>query len=401
MKTKTKLWAGTIGGLVLLVLLLGGVKAGQIGAMIAVGKTFTPPPESVTSTTVQQGEWQPARPAIGTLVAVRAVTVGAELPGRIVEVAFESGLTIRRGALLVRLDTSTEEAQLQAAEAEAALSRLALERAESLRQAEASSQADLDGARARARQAEAAVAALQATIAKKTIRAPFDGRIAIRQVEVGQVVSPGTPIASLQSIDPIHAEFWLPQQALADLKEGQQVQVRTDTFPGQRWEGRLSTINPEVDVATRNVRVRATLPNPDGKLRPGMFANVEVVSAEKRPVLIIPATSVLFAPFGDSVYVLEQAKAGEEKPGAAGAEAPKAEASAPSGAPPAAPRLVAHQRFVRLGERRGDLVAVVSGLSAGETVVSSGAFKLRNGMGVVVKNDLAPDAQLAPVPADR
>ncbi len=393
MKTKTKLWAGTIGGLVLLVLLLGGVKAGQIGAMIAVGKTFTPPPEAVTSAKVEASEWQATRPAVGSLVAVRAVTVGAELPGTIREVAFESGHGIRRGAVLVRLDTSTEEAQLQAAEAEAALARLALERAESLRRAEATSQADLDAARARARQAEATVAGLQATIAKKTIRAPFDGRVAIRQVELGQVVSPGTPIASLQSVDPIHVEFWLPQQALADLAEGQQVEVRTDTFPAERWAGRITTINPEVDVATRNVKVRATLPNPGGRLRPGMYAGVEVISAEKRPVLLVPATAVLYAPYGDSVYVLEEAKA----------EAAKAEGAPPEAkadpAPAAGPRLVARQRFVRLGERRGDLVAVTSGLAAGETVVSSGAFKLRNGAAVVVRNDLAPDARLSPQPA--
>jgi membrane fusion protein (multidrug efflux system) len=390
MKTKTKLWAGTIGGLILIVLLLGGIKAGQIGAMIAVGKTFAPPPEAVTTAKVEASEWQPTRPAVGSLVAVRAVTIGAELPGAIREVSFESGQAIRRGLVRVRLDASTEEAQLQSAEAEAALSRLALERAESLRQAEVTPQAELDTARARARQAEANVAALQATIAKKTIRAPFDGRVAIRQVEVGQVVSPGTPIASLQSVDPIHAEFWLPQQALADLKEGQAVQVRTDTFPGQRWDGRVTTINPEVDVATRNVRVRATVANADGRLRPGMYANVEVVSAERRAVLLVPATAVLFAPYGDSVYVLEEAKPEE---GAKGAPA------AAAGAAPPGPRLVARQRFVRLGERRGDLVAVASGLAAGETVVSSGAFKLRNGAAVVVRNDLAPDARLAPTPA--
>lgn len=393
MKTKTKLWAGTIGGLLLLVLLLGGIKAGQIGAMIAVGKTFAPPPEAVTSAKVEAAEWQATRPAVATLVAVRAVTVGAELPGAIREVAFESGQAVRRGALLVRLDTSTEEAQLQAAEAEASLARLALERAESLRQAEASSQADLDQARARARQAEATVAALQATIAKKSIRAPFDGRVAIRQVEVGQVVSPGTPIASIQSIDPIHADFWLPQQALADLKDGQQVVLRTDTFPAERWEGRITTINPEVDVATRNVRVRATLPNPGGRLRPGMYANAEVVSPERRPVLLVPATAVLFAPYGDSVYVLEEAKPEDAKAEGGRAEGGKAEAAPPG------PRLVARQRFVRLGERRGDLVAVASGLAAGEAVVSSGAFKLRNGTAVTVRNDLAPDARLAPVPA--
>ena len=394
MKTKTKLWTGTLGGLLLLVLLLGGVKAGQIGAMIAVGKTFAPPPEAVTSATVAASEWRPSRPAIGTLVAVRGVTLGAELPGLIRQVGFESGQAIRRGELLVRLDTSTEEAQLQAAQAEAVLARLALTRAESLRQGEANTQADLDAARARAQQAEAAVAGLDATIAKKTIRAPFDGRIAIRQVELGQVVSPGTPIASLQSVDPIHVEFWLPQQALADLRVGQEVQARTDTFPGQPWSGRITTINPEVDVATRNVRVRATLPNPDGRLRPGMFANVEVVSAEQRPVLLIPATAVMFAPYGDSVFVLGAPPAGEGAGGTPTGAAPKGEA------PRAAGGLVAQQRFVRLGERRGDLVAVASGLAAGETVVSSGAFKLKNGMAVVVKNDLAPDARLAPAPAN-
>ena len=390
MKTKTKLWTGTLGGLLLLVLLLGGVKAGQIGAMIAVGKTFVPPPEAVTSAIVQASEWQPAQAAVGTLVAVHAVTLGAELPGLVREVDFESGRAIRRGAVLVRLDTSTEEAQLQSAEAAASLARLALDRAESLRRGEANTQADLDAARAQAKQTDAAVAGLQATIAKKTIRAPFDGRIAIRQVEVGQVLSPGTAIASLQSVDPIYADFWLPQQALADVRDGQEVRVRTDTFPGQRWSGRVTTVNPEVDLATRNVRVRASLPNPDGRLRPGMFVNVEVVSAEKRPVLLIPATAVMYAPYGDSVYVL-----GPGSPGERAGAGPAAAAAAP-----AAAGLVAQQRFVRLGERRGDLVAVASGLSAGEAVVSSGAFKLRNGMAVVVRNDLAPDARLAPHPAD-
>ncbi|MBK9516252.1 MAG: efflux RND transporter periplasmic adaptor subunit [Anaeromyxobacter sp.] len=399
MKTRTKIWAGTIAGLLILAGLLVGVKAGQIRTMMAAGEGFSMPPEAVTSATVEASSWQPARPAIGTLVAVRAVTLGSELPGLIREVTFESGLTIRRGAVLVRLDTSTEEAQLQAAEADAELARLGLERARSLRQGDATSQAELDAVQARARQADAVVAQLKATIAKKTIRAPFDGRIAIRQVEVGQVVAPGTPIASLQSIDPIHAEFWLPQQALADLKVGQRVALKTDTFPDQQWDGQLDTINPEVDVATRNVRIRATVPNRDGRLRPGMFVNVEVVSGERRPVLLIPATAVLFAPYGDSVYVIEDA-----------AKAPAAAAGQPGAAPPGpaaagkpaqAGGLVARQRFVRLGERRGDLVAVASGVAAGEQVVSSGGFKLRNGAAVVVRNDLAPDARLAPRPSEQ
>jgi membrane fusion protein (multidrug efflux system) len=215
-------------------------------------------------------------------------------------------------------------------------------------------------------------------IAKKTIRAPFDGRVAIRQVEVGQVVTPGTPLASLQSVDPTFVDFWLPQQALATVQVNQLVRLSTDIYPGASWEGRLTTINPEVDVATRNVRLRATFRNPDGRLRPGMFASVEVVSGERRPVLLVPATSAIYAPYGDSVFVLETA----------------AEAGKPPG-------LVARQRFVRLGERRGDLVAVVSGLKAGEQVVSSGAFKLRNGGAVVVHNDQAPKAELDPRPVDR
>ncbi len=378
MMIRTKQWLGAGLGLLVVVGALVGVKAGQIGVMIASGKTFSPPPESVTSAPVQATEWQPSLPASGSVVAMRGVTLGAELPGTVREVAFDSGAWVQQGAVLVRLDTSSEEAALAGARADATLARLALERARSLRQSDVNSQADLDGAEARAAQADAAVAGLEAAIAKKTIRAPFAGRIAIRQVEVGQVVTPGTPVASLQSVDPTFVDFWLPQQALASLQVGQQVRLTTDTYVGSTWDGRLTTINPEIDPATRNVRLRATFPNPDGRLRPGMFASVEVLSADRQPVLLVPATSAIYAPYGDSVFVLE----------------PAAEAGKPPG-------MTARQRFVRLGQRRGDLVAVVSGLKAGETVVSSGAFKLRNGAAVVVHNDQAPEAELDPRPVDR
>jgi membrane fusion protein (multidrug efflux system) len=277
----------------------------------------------------------------------------------------------------VKLDTSAEEAQLAAAVADASLARLNLERARELRRGEANAPADLDAADARAKQADAVVRNLQATISKKTIRAPFDGRIGVRQVELGQVVSPGSPIASLQSVNPIRAEFWMPQQALADVAVGQRARLRTDTFPEAAWDGEITMVSPEVDAATRNVRVRATFSNGDGRLRPGMFANVEVLSNEKRPVLIVPATSVLFAPYGDSVFTIEEAKDQGGKT-----------------------TLIARQKFVRTGERRGDLVAVVEGLKAGETVVSSGAFKLRNGAAVAVSDAPAPEARLAPKPAE-
>ncbi len=376
-ETKKRIAVIAIIGLLGVVALLAGIKGAQIGSMLKAGKSFVPPPESVSSAKVEAAEWQAVRPAIGSLVAVRGVTLGAEVTGSVREISFDSGMSVKKGAVLVRLDTSIEQAQLESARADAALAAVSLQRHRDLRPGGISSQAELDSAEARAKQANAAVASLQATIAKKTIRAPFDGRVAIRQVELGQVVSPGTPIASLQSVTPIFAEFSLPQQALADVKVGQKVRLHTDIFAGSSWDGEVAVINPEVDVVTRNVRIRAKLENPDGRLTPGMFANLEVLSNEKRAVTIIPATSIIFAPFGDSVYVLEEQKDPADKAST-----------------------IARQRFVRLGERRGDFVAVASGLSPGETVVSSGAFKLRNGMTVAVNNAVAPAAELAPKPAD-
>ena len=376
--SRRRVWIIAIVALLAIVVVLAGIKAGQIRTMINAGKSFAMPPEAVTSAKVEPMEWQGARSAIGSLVAVRSVTLASEVPGLVRQIGFDSGAFVHKGDVMVKLDTSIEEAQLAASQADAELARATLQRARALRAAQTNSPADLDAADARAKQSSASAATLQATIAKKTIRAPFDGRVSIRQVELGQVLASGTAIASLQSIDPIHAEFWLPQQALAELTVGMKARLRTDVFPQASWDGALTTINSEVDVATRNVRVRATFPNGDGRLRSGMFANVEVLSPEKRSLLVIPATGVIYAPYGDSVFALE------EKQDAAGN-----------------PALIAHQKFVRLGERRGDLVAVVSGLTAGETIVSSGAFKLRNGVSVVVKNDLAPSAEVAPKAVDK
>jgi len=371
-KRSRRVWLVSIAGVVAVLVVLVGIRASQIVAMIKSGKSFVLPPESVTSAKVEQVQWQASRAAVGTLVAVRSVTVSSELPGSVRQIGFESGAFVRRGDLLVQLDTSTEEAQLASAEADSVLAKTSVHRARVLREQNSNAPADLDAAEARAQQSAANAAVLRATIAKKTIHAPFDGRLGIRLVELGQVLAAGTPIASLQSISPIHAEFWLPQQTLADLRLGLRTRLRTDVFPQQSWDGVVTTVNPEVDVSTRNVRVRATFPNTDGRLRPGMFGNVEVLSSDERATLVIPATAVIYAPYGDSIYSLEQ----KEK------------------------ALVAHQKFVRLGERRGDLVAVVSGVSAGETIVSSGAFKLHNGSTVVVHNELAPAAEASPKPTD-
>jgi membrane fusion protein, multidrug efflux system len=378
MRNWIRKWIVVVVGLLLVVGALVGVKASQIVTMVRAGESFVPPPEAVTAARVEALEWEASRAAIGSVVAVQGVTVGAELPGQVRDVAFESGAEVKAGDVLVRLDTSVEETQLAAARADAALARLELARARKLRASGSNAQADLDAAEARAQQTAAVVANLQAVIAKKTIRAPFDGRVAIRKVEKGQVVAAGTPVASIHSVSPIHADFWLPQQALAEVRPGQRVRLRTDVFQGEQWDGEISTVNPEVDPATRNVLIRATLRNDDGRLRPGMFANVEVVFPETREVLAVPASAVMFAPYGDSVFVIEEETEG-----------------------PGAGRAVARQKFIRPGERRGDFVAVASGLSAGETVVSTGAFKLRNGMAVVVNDALAPDTRVDPEPQDQ
>jgi membrane fusion protein (multidrug efflux system) len=387
MKAKRKVWIAAIIGLIVVVVALVGIKVGQIRAMIEAGHAFVPPPESVTSVKVAAASWQSRRSAIGSLVAIHDVTLGAELPGLIREVAFESGSTVKQGTVLVRLDTSNETAQLASATADAQLAQSTLERARALRKGGANSPADLEAAEARAKQARAIVSNIQATISKKVIRAPFNGRVAIRQVERGQIVSPGTPVATLQSVDPIYAEFSLPQQALADLKTGQAATMRVDSFPGKTWQGTITTVNSEVDPVTRNVRVQATFPNKDGVLRPGLFVNVDVSASDRRDVLTIPATAVVYAPYGDSVFVLDPK--GED---------PKKTAHKQDGSP--AP-LVAQPRFVRLGEKRGDMVAVVSGLKEGETVVSNGAFKLRKGAQVIVNNALAPPVELDPKPTDK
>lgn len=387
MKAKGKVWIAALVGLVVVIVALVGIKVGQIRAMIEAGRAFVPPPESVTSVKVAAASWQARRSAIGSLVAIHDVTLGAELPGLIRDVAFESGSTVKRGTVLVRLDTSNETAQLASAMADAQLAKSTMERARALRKGGANSPADLEAAEARAKQARAIVTNIQATISKKVIRAPFDGRVAMRQVERGQIVSPGTPVATLQSIDPIYAEFSLPQQALADLKTGQVATMRIDSFPGKTWQGTVTTVNSEVDPVTRNIRVRATFPNADGVLRPGLYVNVDVNASDKRDVLTVPATAVVYAPYGDSVFVLDDKVDNLKK------DAPKQD-----GTPPP---LVAQPRFVRLGEKRGDLVAVLSGLKEGEMVVSNGAFKLRKGARVIVNNALAPPVELDPKPTDK
>ena len=357
---------------------LAGVKALQIKKLIAVGAAFVPPPESVSSAIVREGKWQGFMSAIGTVTAVQGVTVTPDIPGLVREIAFESGATVAKGDLLVRLDTSAEESQLRAVEAQAGLARSNLTRVRSLRTEGSVSQSDLDAAEAALKQYEANADAIRATIEKKTIRAPFAGRLGIREINLGQYLDTGKPIVSLQSLAPVYADFSFPQQELARLKTGMQVRLSSDTYPGRNFDGILTAVNPDLDPLTRSVGAQATFANADDLLRPGMFARVKVLLSEEQNVLVIPATSVLSAPYGDSVYVIET------KPTKAGA----------------APQLVVRQQFIRTGSARGDFVSVESGLKPGDRIVSSGLFKLRNGLTVVENNELTPKPPETPNPAD-
>ena len=364
--------------LVVIVGVLGGIKALQIRALIASGASFSVPPETISGAEVREEAWETTIPAVGSITAVQGVQIRAELAGTVREIAFTSGANVAKGALLVQLDTSSEEAQLRAAEAQAELARLNLERARDLRAQGVTSQSDFDSRQAAFLQTTGEVDIVKATIAKKTIRAPFSGRLGIRSVNLGQYVEAGAPIVSLQSLDPVYVDFNVPEQQLAQLKKGTAVRVSTDASPGRAFTGAVTALNPEVDPSTRNVKVQATVANADGALRPGMFARIELVLPESQSVLVVPATAVLHAPYGDSVFVISDVK--DEKTGNTVKQA--------------------RMTTVRLGATRGDFVAVTSGLAAGQTIATSGVFKLKNGTAVVIDNSLAPEAQATPHPAE-
>jgi membrane fusion protein, multidrug efflux system len=352
------------------------IKGSQFKAMGAAGAAMVMPPTVVTASPVKAESWPNSINSTGSLTAVQGVTVAAETPGKIVKIGFEAGASVEAGAVLVQLDTSTEEAQLRAAEATAALAKANLERAKELRQSNTNSPAELDAADAQAKQAMAQVDSLRAVIAKKTIKAPFAGRLGLRLVNLGQILKDGEPITTLQTLDPIFVNFSLPQQRLPQIAVGHTVRVTSDAAPTEVFEGKITAINPEVDIMTRNVRVQATLTNKEGKLRSGMFANIEVVLPTETKVLAIPVTAVRYEPFGNSVFVIDEVK--NEKTG-------KMEQ-------------VLRQQLVRLGGTRGDFVDVVDGVKAGETIVTSGVFKLSAKMPVVIDNKLAPNAQHTPKP---
>jgi len=365
----------TLLGTAVFIAAIGGVKVQQVRAAIA-HSTFQPPPEAVTTAVARQESWPASLNAIGTVNAIQGVTVSADLPGVVDRIEFESGRKVAAGAVLVRLDTKQEQAQLTAAEAQRELTRLNLERARDLRDKKVLAQSEYDRAAAEAQQAEARVVEIRATIARKTIRAPFSGALGIRQVNVGQYLAAGAPVVPLQSLDPIYVDFTVPQQAVASVAPGVEVRVGAEGS-AETTPGKVTAVDSVIDPATRNVHVQATFSNKDGRLHPGMFVKAQVVTGASAPIVALPASAVSYAPYGDSVFVVKEMKDAKGN----------------------AYRGVA-QQFVKLGPGRGDLVAVVSGVAPGAEVVTSGVFKLRNGAAVLVDNSVKPGESAAPKPED-
>jgi membrane fusion protein (multidrug efflux system) len=354
---------------------IGTIKFRQIQAGMAQAASFQPPPEAVTTVVAEREEWPATLAAIGTVAAVHGVTVSADLPGIVDRITFDSGSTVEVGQVLVALDTRQEQAQLVAAEAQRDLARLNLERMSGLLEQGITAQADYDRASAEHKQAEARVGEIRATIERKTIRAPFAGILGIRQVNLGQYLNGGDPVVPLQSLHPIYVNFSVPQQQALQAKVGREVRIATEGQGAVQLSGKVTAVDSVVDAATRNVQVQATLANPEGRLRPGMFVQAQVVLGATSPVLTLPASAISYAPYGDSVFVVSDLK-GPNGQGYRGVR----------------------QQFVKLGASRGDQVAVVSGLEPGAEVVSSGAFKLRNGAAVLVNNHVQPGNDPAPEP---
>jgi len=335
------------------------------------------PPAKVTAMKAELQDWQPRLEAVGSLRAVHGVDVTSEIAGLVRDVRFASGDEAKEGQLLVQLNADADAAQLRALEAEAELARTVYERDKAQFAIQAVSQAVLDADAANLKSKEAQVAQQAAVVEKKAIRAPFDGRLGINAVNLGQYINPGDKIVTLQSLDPIYADFTLPQQELARLKIGQTVTATTDSYPGRAFGGTITAINPKVDPETRNVQLEATIPNPKHALLPGMYVSVTVEAGKPAPYLTLPQTSVTYNPYGESVYVVEESKGPDGKP-----------------------LLTAKQTFVTVGETRGDQVAILTGIKPGEMVVTSGQLKLKNGSAVIIDNSIQPSNDASPAPVD-
>jgi len=357
---------------------LGFIKFKQFQAMAEQFAAMQPPPDAVTTIVAAEEDWPNTINAIGTVAAVQGVTVSADLPGVVDRIAFDSGKAVEKGDILVQLDTRQEQAQLAGAQSQLELARLNHERMEGLVKQDAVSRAEYDTAQATFKQAEARIGEIRATIERKTIRAPFSGVLGIRQVNLGQYLTGGDPVVPLQSLNPIYVNFAVPQQDTAEMRIGRTVHIMVGELGHGEFTGRVSAVDSVVDQTTRNVQVQATLANPGGKLRPGMFVQAQVMLGEARNLIALPASAINYAPYGDSVFVVSDMKnpQGQSYRGV-------------------------RQQVVKLGAARGDQIAVVSGIKAGEEIVTSGVFKLRNGAPIQVNNSVQPGNDKAPKTEDK
>jgi membrane fusion protein (multidrug efflux system) len=363
-------------------LVFGGVFGFQIFMKTMVKKFMSAmpqPPQTVSTVTAAIQEWQPQIEAVGSLRAVNGADLAFEVSGIVKELHFNSGDDVAAGDILVKLRADDDIAKLAALQATSALSEINHQRDQEQFKIKAVSQATLDSDAANLKNAKAQVTEQEAVIAKKTLRAPFAGHLGVRAVDIGQYISAGTTVVTLQALDPIYADFFLPQQALNQIRLEQAVTIKVDTYPNQDFAGTITAINPKVDPATRNVQVRATLNNPDRQLLPGMYATVNVAAGEKQRHVTLPQTAVTYNPYGETVYLVDD------------------KGSNPQGQP----QSVARQVFVTAGLKRGDQVAILSGVEEGQTVVTAGQIKLRNGSPVMIDNTIRPTADAAPVPIDQ
>jgi membrane fusion protein (multidrug efflux system) len=378
-QTRSSFWRVMIIMLVVTAIVLAAIFVTPIAKYLLFGGGYgggaSP---SVSTITVAAETWQPQTDVVGTFTPVKGADLAFETAGVVSEIAFQSGQDVKEGTALVRLRAQDDISKLDSLKANAQQASLAWQRSQKLYAKEAVSQAQLQTDEANYKSAQAQVAEQEALVAKKVVRAPFNGRLGISLVNVGQYVSAGTAVVTLQSLDPIFLDFYIPQQSLGAMKAGQNVVVSVDAFPGKTFTGTLLAIDPKVDNATRNVKIRASLPNPEGNLLPGMYANAQINEGEPKSYITIPQTAVTFNPYGNSVYVVEEQadKDGKKQSKVA-------------------------QRFITTGETRGDQIAVVGGLKAGETIVSAGQNKLQNGMTVTINNSIVPTNDPNPTPTGR
>ena len=354
----------------LLLVVIFGTKITQFKLMASLAENLVLPPETVSTFVVEKQSWTKSLYSIGSIEPVQGVLLQSEIDGVIRAINFENGAKVKKGELLIQLDISVENTELKAAKALAHLAQLELERAKRLLKSGNIPESDLDRARAEAASRNAGVENIEARIARKTLRAPFSGIVGIRQVNLGQYIASGTPIVTLQENETVYANFSLPQNEISKVRNGYSVRLTSDAYPQKTFDGKITAISPDIDPTTRSISIQGTFKNSKSLLKPGLFVRVEISLPEQDNVIVIPSTSIIYAPYGNSVYKIEESENGS----------------------------IARQHIITTGRQNGDFVSIISGATVGDVVVSAGAFKLRNGISVRVNNDLAPTPELRPSP---